>query len=57
MEMELEATLYSARVDKEGAWKVTFDVPLSEGVNVAKLSAFTESNLKLKILVLENAAV
>ena len=54
MEMEIEATLYSARVDKEGAWKVTFDVPLSEGINVAKLSAFTENNLKLKIVVVPN---
>lgn len=49
MKIKLIGSLYQARVDKEGSWRVTFEVPASHGVEVAKLSAMTEQAFEINI--------
>lgn len=40
---ELIASIYAARVDREGAWKLTLDIPASEGPKVAALALHVET--------------
>jgi hypothetical protein len=46
--IEIMGVISAARCDKEGAWKLTLDIPMSEGVNVAKLTALTETVFKVR---------
>lgn len=46
-------SLYGARVDSTGEWKVTFSIPLTHGVSVAKITALTEKVFKIDISLAE----
>jgi hypothetical protein len=47
MVIELQAILNGARVDKEGAWKVTLEVSPQDGPRIAELAMLTETVFKV----------
>ncbi len=47
--LTIKAALHSARVDKDGEWKVTFIIPETEGSKVAALTTLIEQILTLSI--------
>ncbi len=44
-QIKICASIASARCDKEGAWKIVLDVPSSDAVKVAQLTALVETEL------------
>lgn len=47
-QFEITGVIDSARVDKDGAWKVTLAIPMSDGPKVAALTLYTETAFKIK---------
>ena len=46
-EIQVEAIISGARMDRDGQWKLTLSIPLSEGGKVAALTAYVETVFKV----------
>lgn len=47
------ATLYQAKTDPSGGWKITFDIPQSDSEAVLQLSEFRETILSVGVVPVE----
>lgn len=46
--VEVDGSIYSAKVDRVGEWLLTLAIPLSDGVKAAALASMTETRFKVK---------
>ena len=47
---EIEAIIHSARTDRDGTWKLTLEIPSTDGPKVAALALQTETVFKVKFI-------
>lgn len=49
-----DASLYQARTDSSGGWRITFDVPESDAQQILKLSKLINQRIQIVVVKLKD---